>query len=233
MANQDGGSEVEPLRLEHEAAKARLDDQVSELEEFGRNSIRRFRNSVIGIGILFTAASFIRSNQSLSNAPDCVVSSSVWVCIEPWQMFLLSAFLFVMGVVILSVSLGKESRGIQNAVTSYDIAKTRKNEWSESEFLLFRLREYEERIAENEQVIDVLETSLAFAGACTTLGIIGFSLLAYSVITGLDVTIPLVAFMIILLSTHFIVWRSTPEFYRDAERPWFLRWLKSLKNRQD
>lgn len=219
MVDEDEGSEIESLRLEYETAKARINQQVAELEEFGRNTITRFRDGVVAVGVLLTAISYIRSNPALNSAPNCILKPHEAVCPSPDHFFAVSSGLLALGLVVIGVSMGKESKGIHKTTTGSDLKDLQENTKTEQEYLLSRIEDYEERIADNDAVIAFKESSIVIGGIAFTLGVIGLFLLGYSTITGEKAFLPLMVLLVASISSVMFLHREVPEHYLNAEIP--------------
>lgn len=216
-----------PLRDEYENAKKRLAQQRSTLQAFSEEGQRMLRIIFVFIGLLLTAMSAYGAGRlgQVGIIERCVVVAGRCPTIGSSSVL---AVLLLSSSAILHGIIGREAKAIQTIGTPEDLSDLIDNPQPGTEsYHLDRLKRYRSRIANNDRVIDVLESYLALGKASLALGIALITGVGFAVALGPLSPIYVGSVCLIFILFFGYLWLRLPESYRKSDsifgRIWMVR----------
>lgn len=212
------GTDLESLRLEYENAKERLNHQSAQINELGRQGMKMVRVALVTVGLIATIATGIKTgNIQIGISPqDCVLFRGD-PCGTIGQVAAFTVIAITGSTLTFASIIGPEVRGIGGTADPHEISQTIRGYDSEQQYLISRLDQYRDKISDNEEVINGIETLAALGGAGFALGLLSLVLIGYATIQG-----PLSGFLIFVIVLGLVVFYRVigsrfPDSYLEAE----------------
>jgi hypothetical protein len=201
--SEEVDSSTAVLREEYENAKERLDQQRSTLKNFGVEGPKMIRITLVYAGLLVTGFTAIGAD-------------SIFLQIEYSEPILhTSIYIAILGLgasLILNM-IGYEARGVWSLAESEDISDVANDKYrSEYEYLKDRLDQYSERIHQNDELIDAIESSLAYGKVSLTISV-GASIFGVLLSIFPQAAVPIFSLLIVISFIYVYRIYTLPDSY--------------------
>lgn len=213
-----GNGNLEAMRLEYDNAKERLNHQSAQINELGNQGLKMLRVALVTVGLLVTIATGVKTGSvEIGLQPARCVLFEGEICGTVGHVATFTVVMMTGSTLLFASSTGPEIRGIGSVADPEEVGRSIDGYATERQYLAERLNRYQSKIADNEQVIDAIETLAALGGASFALGLIGLVLLGMATVQ-VTLTGPMILVILLgLVGFYRFIGSRFPDSYLKAE----------------